>query len=287
MRVLLVLLVALACEAQERVRLSGPVVEFSVGGRRTGSIADYGSIQEAVDAAPEGGAVIRVREGVYREVVRVAKRGIRLVGDGQDPGKVRVVFAGVCGVGCGATVTVTGDDFLAEGLTVAAEGEGTALAVSGDRGVFQDVRVEGGVRLGSRECAARSRCGASREYFSGCVVEGRGELVAGKGRAVFEGCELRALAGVVASGMGREDGGAVFEHCRMTGQRQVATGLAELILLHTEMRVGFAAGTVYAEYDSSGMGAGKGRALREVEALRFEAGRYLEGEDHWEAVKLR
>jgi pectin methylesterase-like acyl-CoA thioesterase len=50
--------------------------------------ADYTTIQAAVNAAPETGAVIRIRPGVYREVVHVDKPKIQLRGDTRDPAKV-------------------------------------------------------------------------------------------------------------------------------------------------------------------------------------------------------
>lgn len=297
---------------QGRTRLSAPVVEFTVGGRLTGSIADYGSIQEAVDAAPEGGAVIRIREGVYRELVRVEKRGIRLIGDTKDPGKVRVVFAnGNCGGACRATLTVTGDDFFAEGMTAVNDfggaGAAGAVAISGDRAVLREVRMvgtKGTVRVGTKECGGRARCGVSRQYFSGCLVEGTSEMVSGDGRALFAGCELRSVGGggAVVAEVGRvvEGAGLVFDHCVLNGVGQVSVGRPfgrepALVLLHTELRVGLVAArppgvAMYAEFDSSGVAAGKATSVRELtgeEARGFEPGVFLRGNDKWEAEKVR
>ena len=293
---------------QGRTRLSGPVVEFSVGGKLMGSIADYGSIQEAVDAAPEGGAVIRIREGVYREAVRVDKAGIRLVGVWNDPSKVRIVFATACVEACRATLTVTGDDFFAEGITVANDWKGAgaagALGVSGDRAVFREVRLVGRVATGTKECGGRARCGVSRQYFAGCLVEGATEMISGEGRAVFEGCELRSVGGggAVLGKVGRtvDGAGMVLDHCVVTGVGQVSVGRPwgkepTLVLLHTEMRVGLVAPrppglAMYAEFDSSGAAAGQATSVRELteeEARRFEPGFFLRGNDQWEAEKVR
>src|SRR4051812_23935935 len=54
--------------------------------------ADYRTIQEAVAAAPQGGAVIRIAPGTYREVVHVDKPGIEMRGEGNDPAKVVLVY---------------------------------------------------------------------------------------------------------------------------------------------------------------------------------------------------
>lgn len=74
--------------------------------------ANYTTIQAAVDAAPEAGAVIRIQPGVYREVVHVDKPKIQLRGETDDPSRVVLVFgnsvASTCGTSCSATLFVTG-----------------------------------------------------------------------------------------------------------------------------------------------------------------------------------
>jgi len=66
-------------------------------GRRTITVgpagADFTTIQAAVNAAPEAGAVIRIQPGVYRVVVHVDKPGIQLRGD--TIGRNRCVFLNV------------------------------------------------------------------------------------------------------------------------------------------------------------------------------------------------
>lgn len=85
--------------------------------------ADFTTIQSAVNAAPDAGAVIRIRPGVYREVVHVDKPKIQLRGDADDWTKVVLVYgnsaASTCGTGCSATLFVTGDDFYAGNMTIA------------------------------------------------------------------------------------------------------------------------------------------------------------------------
>ena len=46
--------------------------------------ADFTTIQAAVNAAPDAGAVIRIRPGVYREVVHVEKPGIEFRGRSEE-----------------------------------------------------------------------------------------------------------------------------------------------------------------------------------------------------------
>lgn len=249
---------------QGRTRLAGPKVEFSVGGALAGTIADYKSVQEAVSAAPPGGAVIRIRPGVYREVVHVDRAGIELRGDADNPEKIMLVFANgaanTCGTFCSATLFVTGDDFYAEGITVVNDWgrtgrprtQAVALSITGDRAVLRHVRLLGAqdtLMAGSKKCETGTICSASRQYFEGCYVEGDVDLVFGGAKAVFEGCELRSVAhepGGYVTAQSRqpgEDSGFVFDKCRLTanvGAGKVYLGRpwrddATVIFLHTEM----------------------------------------------------
>ncbi|MCU1249149.1 MAG: Pectinesterase, partial [Edaphobacter sp.] len=54
--------------------------------------ADFTTIQAAVNSASDEGAVIRIRPGVYREVVHVDKPRIQLRGEGNDWTKVVLVY---------------------------------------------------------------------------------------------------------------------------------------------------------------------------------------------------
>ncbi len=53
---------------------------------------EFTTIQAAVAAAPDAGAVILIRPGVYREVVHVDKANIQFRGDTDDPKKVVLVY---------------------------------------------------------------------------------------------------------------------------------------------------------------------------------------------------
>ena len=130
-------ILALSLSAQERTKLPPPPPTFTVGGYQS----DYGSIHDAVAAAPEQGAIIRIRPGVYREQVKVVRPNIQLRGDGKDPEKVTLIFNAPT-----PTLTVTADDFFADTLTIANDGPketAVALQITGDRAVLRNVRVLG------------------------------------------------------------------------------------------------------------------------------------------------
>ncbi len=284
-------LLATLASGQSRTRLSGPIPTFTVGvpqpdsqivppplpAKRTRRhsakgdplageklIADFGSVQDAVNAAPEAGAIIRIRPGVYREVVHIDKPGIQLRGEGNDPAKVVLVYSNgasnTCGTFCSATLFVTGDDFYAEGLTIANDWgktgrprtQAVALEITGDRAVLRNIRLLGEqdtLMAGSKKCAAGSTCASSRQYFEACYIEGEVDFIFGNAKAVFENCELRSLAhtaGGYITAQSRqtgEDSGYVFDHCRLTaneGSGKVYLGRpwrdeATVIYLQTEM----------------------------------------------------
>ena len=118
--------------------------------------ADFKSVQQAVDALPATGGVIRIRPGVYREQIHIEKPHVTLIGLGKDPSDVILTFDlshhDVKTTFGSASTTVTGDDFLAENLTfqntfsdehpdVTVDAQAVALRVIGDRDVFRHVDI--------------------------------------------------------------------------------------------------------------------------------------------------
>src|ERR1700743_480345 len=90
---------------------------------------DYKTVQAAVDAAPEQGEVIRIKPGVYKEKLAILQNGIELRGLGQKPGDVVLTYddsaKSAGGTGKSGSVTVRGNDFIAENLTIQNDWEKT------------------------------------------------------------------------------------------------------------------------------------------------------------------
>ena len=247
---------------------------LTVGPAGSTPAAEFTTVQDAVTAAPETGAVIRIRPGVYREVVHVDKPNIQMRGDTDDAAKVEIVYANgasnTCGTSCSATVFVTGDNFFATKLTFANDWSKTgkprtqalALSISGDRAVLRDVRLLGnqdtllatskGCRTGGSgaDGAAATDCKIARQFYDHCYVEGEVDFIFGNAKAVFQDCEIRSVvhpAGGFLTANGRskpdEDSGYVFNHCRLTAEDGVANiflgrpwrDYAKVIFLNTEM----------------------------------------------------
>ncbi len=210
--------------------------------------ADFTTIQAAVDAAPDAGAVIRIRPGTYREVVHVDKPGIEFRGETKDPATVVLVYgnsaASTCGTRCSATLFVTGKDFFATEMTIANDysktsdvpSQAVAVSVRADRVVFRKVRLLGAqdtLYASSMGCMNGAQPGADcvtgRQYFADCYIEGHVDFIFGDAKAVFENCEIKSIVHaeggyVTAQSNTRphQDGGYVFNHCTLTAEPGVA-----------------------------------------------------------------
>jgi pectinesterase len=208
-----------------------------------GSAQRFTSLQQAVDALPEGGGELRLGPGVYREKVLIAKSNVRLRGMGREARDVVIAWSDgalqVGGTFKTASLEVRGDDFRAQHLTVAndywlrntAPSQAVALFITGDRAVIEDVRM-----LGSQDTlyAATPRCEGpdcriSRQYFRDCYVEGHVDFIFGNSKAFFENCEIHAIPHdeVMLTAHMRlsatEDRAYVFDGCRITSEPGVGT----------------------------------------------------------------
>ena len=285
--------------------------------------ADFKTVQAAVDAAPSSGVVIRIRPGTYREKLVLTKAHIQLRGTGADASQVVLSYDDSSGTAGGTTksasVTVSGDDFYAENLTMentfsrtrALTQEGSqavALRISGDRSVLRNVRF-----LGYQDTLYATGKPA-RQYFADCYIEGNVDFIFGDARAFFENCEIHSKAHPVvmitaqSKLHGDEQSGYVFDHCRLTADPDAKVvylgrpwrAYASVVFMNTEMGPWIAPegwhewehdGKVslptafYAEYKSTGAGANPARRqLSEAEAKQFSVTTFFDG---WNPREVR
>jgi pectin methylesterase-like acyl-CoA thioesterase len=221
---------------------------------------DYVSIQRAIDAAPDAGAVITIAPGTYREVLKIDKPHQHLRGRGGDASQTVIVFDKSAGTSGGtmnsATVDIGGDDFMAENLTfqndfnahhpqVPQGSQALALRVTGDRAVFRNMRL-----LGNQDTLyAGSKGTPSRQYFTNCYIAGNVDFIFGDAKAYFDHCEIHSTThngGFITAQGKRErqqDSAYVFDHCRLTAEPGVSRvwlgrpwrPFAAVIFLNTEM----------------------------------------------------
>lgn len=301
---------------------------------------DYYSVQRAIDVAPETGAVISIAPGVYRERLKITKPNIKLRSPYEDAKKTVIVFddsAGSTGSTFkSATVEVDGDNFIAENLTFANDynrtheqvsqgSQALAIAVTGDRAIFRNMRLLGNqdtVYAASKGCTPQGKCTPARQYFTDCYIEGNVDFIFGDGKAAFENCEIHSTVhnGGYITAQGKrfadEDSIYVFNHCRLTAAPGV-TGVwlgrpwrpfAAVVFLNTEMGAHIApAGwrewhpgetnyletVFYAEYNSTGPGAARASRdphthfLSAAEAAKYESKQFLAGSDGWDPTARR
>lgn len=283
----------------------------------------FKTVQEAINAVPQmtsrtNHTVIRVKPGVYKELIYVQreKRYVRLVGE--DAEKTVITFdlnANLMGkdgkpIGTFRTPStyVDADDFTAENITfensAGPVGQALALRVDGDRAVFRRCRF-----LGWQDTILLNR---GRHYFEDCYIAGHVDFIFGAATAFFERCHIHCLKDgyiTAASTPEQESFGFVFSHCRVTGESPAVKtylgrpwrAFASVTFLETEMsEVVRSEGwhnwnqperektARYAEYASRGAGANpKGRVawarrLTAAEAKAITVEKVLAGADGWD-----
>ena len=302
---------------------------------------DFYSIQRAIDAAPAKGALVLVAPGTYREVLTIGKNNIQLRSANKDASKTVVVMDKSAGANGGtlhsATVNVTGDNFFAENITfqndfnathqqVPVGSQALALLITGDRGVFHNVRLLGNqdtVYAGNRPCDIEKKtCIPSRQYFSDCFIAGNVDFIFGDSKAVFDRCEIHSTAhegGFVTAQSKHypeQDSGYVLNKCKLIADAGVTSTVflgrpwrpyATVVYLNTEMgghidpagwrewhpgETHSIETAFYAEFNSTGPGANRSQRdphthfLTPEQAKQFEPSVFLRGSDNWDPAIL-
>ena len=195
-----------------------------------------GSVQKAVDALPVTGGDITVKPGTYREVVTIRKPHVHIHGEDPDPAKTIIVYnngaSNSGGTFNSSTVFVEADDVTIDHMSLVndlgpGKGQAVALHVVGDRAIFRSLRISGAqdtLFAASRYCYGDyGPCVTARQYFADCFIEGNTDFIFGDSKAVFERCELHAVAtgSVMYTAQSKhtpdQDSGYIFDHCRLTG----------------------------------------------------------------------
>ncbi|KAG2316857.1 hypothetical protein Bca4012_067760 [Brassica carinata] len=192
--------------------VSGTILGFPSGLKEDVTVCKacgYKTVQEAVDAAPESNGdvrfVIRIREGVYEETVRVPfeKRNVVFIGDGMG----KTVITGSLNVGQpgmttynSATVGVLGDGFMARDLTI----ENTAGAEAHQAVAFRSDSdfsiLENCEFLGNQDTLYAH---SLRQFYKQCRIQGNVDFIFGNSAAFFQDCNI-----LIASKHSKLGGGA-------------------------------------------------------------------------------
>lgn len=193
---------------------------------------DFKSLQAAIDSAVDGSTdrvTIKLAPGKYVERLRVEKTKppIALVGTGEKPDDTVLSFnlsasaivppaTQPVGTSGSASLTVTGNDFSMENLTVentaGDTGQAVAFKTTGDRGLYRTCRF-----LGWQDTLYVD---AGRHLFDRCHVEGRTDFIFGGATAVFDHCTIRSKNGgwvTAARTLPETPFGYVFLDCTLVG----------------------------------------------------------------------
>ncbi|CAN4126295.1 unnamed protein product [Withania somnifera] len=201
---------------------------------------DYRMVQEAVNAAPDnlgsGKFVIWIKAGLYDEIVRIPliKRNVVLLGDGMG----KTIITGSLSVGLmpgmttyeSATVGVSGDGFMASGLTIqntAGIGAGQAVAFRSDSDLSI---IENCEFLGNQDTLYTQ---SLRQYYQSCRIQGNVDFIFGNAAAFFQDCHILVTPRLLnpekgetnaVTAHGRLDPGQstgfVFQNCSINGTEE-------------------------------------------------------------------
>ena len=189
---------------------------------------DFTSIQKAIDACkafPDKRVTIFVKNGTYKEKIVVPSCNSQLSIVGESTEKTIITFddffnrinRGRNSTFFTYTLKVEANDFVLENITVensaGAVGQAVSIHVEGDRCVFRNCRI-----LGNQDTLyAAGRF--SRQYFSGCYIEGTTDFIFGEATSLFENCTIYCKTNSFITAASTPEGkpfGFVFQNCKVT-----------------------------------------------------------------------
>lgn len=280
----------------------------------------FTNVQAAIMSVPMGTAakpvVIRVKPGVYREVLYVQreKRFFHFIGENATNTiltfNLNANLTGLDGKPIGTfrtpSVLIDAEDFTAENLTfensAGPVGQALAIRVDGDRAVFRNCRF-----LGWQDTILVNR---GRHYFEACYIEGHVDFIFGGATCWFEQCRIHCLRDGYITAASTPDTnryGYVFNRCEITGADGAKTYLgrpwrdfAAVAFVNTKMaavvrpegwhnwgKVEKEKTTRYAEFGNSGPGANPtarvkwSKQLTAAEVAEITLKHVLGGGDGW------
>ncbi|KAL8499528.1 hypothetical protein ACS0TY_022463 [Phlomoides rotata] len=153
---------------------------------------DYGTVQEAVNAAPGSGKrfVIWIKAGVYEETVRVPleKKNVVFLGDGMG----KTIITGSRNVGQpsmntfnSATVGVVGDGFMASGVTFQNTAGPEAKQAVAFRSDSDHSVIENCEFIGNQDTLYAH---GLRQYYKSCRIQGNVDFIFGNSASFFQDC---------------------------------------------------------------------------------------------------
>ncbi|MFY9152324.1 MAG: pectinesterase family protein [Prolixibacteraceae bacterium] len=198
---------------------------------------DFKTIQEAINAVPDfrkNETVIFIKIGTYKEKLVLAGSKTNVVFIGEDRDQTILTFDDFAskknrfGEEMGTTGStsffVFGDGFRAENITFGNSagpvGQAVAVRIDGDQVVFKNCRFSG------FQDTLYPHGEKSRQYYSGCIIEGTVDFIFGWSTAVFEQCTIFCKDHGFVTAPSTNEGtafGFVFLNCKITGDAPEAS----------------------------------------------------------------
>ncbi|MBE7168945.1 MAG: pectin esterase [Williamsia sp.] len=202
----------------------------------------YKTVGEALKAVPlnnKKDLVIFIRNGVYKEKLRLGPGQNHVVLQGEDKFNTILTYDDHTGkitpggdtinTRTSASFVVGADDFYAENITFQNDagftaGQAVGLEVQGDRAVINNCRI-----VGNQDILFTSS-EESRQYYRNCYIEGSTDFIFGAATAWFEGCHIHSRKNSHITAASTPQGhayGYVFHDCVLTGDstlNQVSLG---------------------------------------------------------------
>ena len=285
---------------------------------------NFTTVQAAIDACksfPDKPILIFIKNGIYKEKVKVPSCNSLLIIKGESVEKTIItnddsfnkINRGRNSTFYTYTFMVEANDVQMENITIENSsgpvGQAVALHVEGDRCIFRNCRI-----LGNQDTLYAAG-ETSRQYFTDCYIEGGTDFIFGAATAVFERCTLHTLSNSCITAASTTKGkqfGYVFLNCKLTAEKgatKVHLGrpwrdFASVVFIHCQMGAHIApAGWMnwdktqrdktafFAEYENTGVGSNTSsrvswsKILTGKEAAEYSVTNILKGYDSWNLQK--
>ncbi|KAJ6322227.1 hypothetical protein OIU77_012156 [Salix suchowensis] len=227
--------------------IDSPLLTQKIGTNRTIKVdingdGDFTSVQEAINAVPKNNSqwiIIHLRKGVYREKIHIPKNKPYIFMRGNGKGRTAIVWSqSSANNKASATFTVEAPNFVAFGISFKNEAPTGTAFTSQNQSVAAFVGAD---------MAAFYHCGfysthntlfdyKGRHYYDNCYIQGSIDFIFGRGRSIFNSCEVFVIADMRVDILGsitahnresEDDSGFVFIKGKFYGIGNVYLGRAK------------------------------------------------------------